>query len=214
MKKVAVILSGAGRFDGSEIHESVAALLAIDRAGATYHCFALDAAQAQVVDHFTQKPITDARNMLAESARIARDAISPFNDIDANAFDAAFYPGGFGAATSLCDFATEGAHCNVQADVLAFSQAMITAGKPQGFACIAPVMIPKMYPAGVKLTIGNDAKTAAAITAMGGQHIDCAVTDVITDKQYKVSSTPAYMLAQHISEVFDGVSKCVHAILA
>ena len=53
--KVGVCLSGCGVFDGSEIHEAVITLLALDRAGAEWRCMAPDTT-FEVVDHRTQKP--------------------------------------------------------------------------------------------------------------------------------------------------------------
>ena len=115
--KVAVVLSGCGFQDGSEIHEAVCTLLALDQQGASYQCFAPDMAQARVVNHLTGSEVHDARNVLVESARIARGAIQPLADFDASRFDALVMPGGFGAALNLSDFAQAGAHCSVQKDM-------------------------------------------------------------------------------------------------
>src|SRR5436305_14250267 len=74
--RVAVILSGCGVHDGSEIHEAVLTLLALDRAGAHVRCFAPDKEQAKVVNHVTKKPANEKRNDLVESARIAGGAVA------------------------------------------------------------------------------------------------------------------------------------------
>lgn len=212
-KPVAVVLSGCGVFDGSEIHESVCVLLALDRADVAYQCVAPNVSQAQVINHLSQQPVTEVRNALHEAARIARGDIKDIATVSAEDFSAAIYPGGFGAASTLSTFVEDGAGCEVQPDVLKFAQAMAGLGKPQGFICIAPAMISKIYGPDIQQTIGNDHDTAAMIGAMGGQHVDCGVRDVIIDERANVVSTPAYMLAERISEVADGVSELVTQVL-
>lgn len=214
MKKVAVILSGCGVFDGSEIHEAVSTLLALDLANAQYVCFAPNIAQSRTINHLTQEPKSETRNALEEAARIARGKIRPITEANSAEFDAAIYPGGHGAALTLCDFGTKGVDMIIQPDVLIFAQAMKKAKKPQGFICIAPVMISKIYGAGVLHTIGNDEATKHKIELMGGKHMDCIATNAIIDSHNKVVSTPAYMLANRISEVFLGVSELVKQVLA
>ncbi|AEY00257.1 isoprenoid biosynthesis protein with amidotransferase-like domain [Oceanimonas sp. GK1] len=213
MKKVAVILSGCGVYDGAEIHEAVLCLLHLDRHGARYQCFAPDQPQHHVIDHRTGQESDEQRNMLTEAARIARGDIQPLSALNASDFDALLLPGGFGVAKNLCNFAFEGAECEVDNEVLAACHAFAQARKPAGYCCIAPVLIPRIYPAGVKGTIGTDAATAEAFTAMGGEHIGCAVTDVVEDAHYKVISTPAYMLAQRITEADTGIGKLVKRLL-
>ncbi len=214
MKKVAVILSGCGYLDGSEIHESICALLAIEQAGASYACFAPEMNQRNVVNHLTGDDMNETRLVLVESARIARGDIKPVGQANVEDFDAVVFPGGFGAALNLSDFAAQGSRCRVEPETLKFAQAMKAAGKPLGFICIAPAMIPVVCGAGVTLTIGNDKGTADAITAMGGKHENCSVDECVIDKANKVVSTPAYMLGPKVSDVFQGISKAVKAVLA
>lgn len=213
MKKVAVILSGCGRDDGSEIHESVLTLLALDEAGAEACCLAPDIAQHQVIDAYHNKVMTEQRNVLVESARIARGVIQPLETANHDDYDAAILPGGFGAALNLSDFATQGQACAVLPCLTQFIQALAKAGKPVGFICIAPALISKIYGPGVTHTIGTDIQTAEAITAMGGIHQICAVDACVIDKQHKVVSTPAYMLAHSIKEAAAGIKQLVTAVL-
>lgn len=214
MPRIALCLSGCGVFDGSEIHESVLTMLTLDRAGAEYQCFAPDRPQSKVVNHLTQadEP-NETRNCLKEAARIARGNIKPLNELKINEFDAAIFPGGYGAASNLCDFASAGKDNTVEEDVLAFAQAFSKANKPIGFICISPVLIPAVYRDNVQLTIGHDAQVAEALVAMGCTHNNANVDDVVIDEQHKVVTTPAYMLGQSISEVAQGIEKCVHAVL-
>lgn len=214
MKKVAVILSGCGVFDGAEIHESVLTLLALAKSGAQVKCFAPDIPQLHVVNHLSGEVVeSETRNVLVESARIARGEIKSLAELDTSEFDAVVLPGGFGAAKNLCDFALKGADSKLHPLVLEKCQGFAKSGKPAGYACIAPAMMAEVYGQGVNLTIGNDQDTAAALSHMGANHIDCPVNDVVIDEQNKVVSTPAYMLAQSIIEAEQSINKMVEAVL-
>ncbi|WP_426233750.1 isoprenoid biosynthesis glyoxalase ElbB [Pseudomonas sp. TWP3-2] len=212
-KKVAVILSGSGVYDGAEIHESVITLLRLDQRGAQVQCFAPNIAQLHVINHLTGEQMPESRNVLVESARIARGNVKDIREANAEDFDALIVPGGFGAAKNLSNFAVEGAGCSVQPDVLALAEAFAEAGKPVGLICISPALAAKIYGPGVICTIGNDADTAAAMNKMGATHEDCAVTEIIEDKARKLVTTPAYMLAQTISEAASGINKLVDRVL-
>ena len=212
-KKVAVILSGCGVYDGAEIHESVITLLRLDQRGAKVQCFAPDIAQLHVINHLTGEQMPETRNVLVESARIARGEIKDVREARVEDFDALIVPGGFGAAKNLSSFATKGAACSVQADVLSLAEAFAQACKPIGLMCISPAIAAKIYGPGVICTIGTDADTAAAVTKMGGTHEDCEVSEIVEDKARKLVSTPAYMLAKSISEAAAGINKMVDRVL-
>ncbi|HAY95097.1 isoprenoid biosynthesis glyoxalase ElbB [Shewanella sp.] len=214
MKKVAVLLSGCGVFDGTEIHESVLTLLCLSRSGAHYQCFAPDIKQMHVVDHFTgEVDAAASRNVLVESARIARGEVKATTELDIAEFDALIIPGGFGAAKNLCNFATNGSECEVEPLVTDFINEFILAKKPVGFICIAPMMIPRLYPHGVKGTIGNDSDTVAAFNLMGGEHQVATVHEIVVDEANRIVSTPAYMLAGNIAEAHSGIEKLVVKLL-
>lgn len=216
MKRVAVILSGCGVYDGAEIHEATATLLALDRAGADVTIAAPAGPQMHVVDHLRGEPVAgESRDMLVEAARIARGNIKALADLDAADFDAVILPGGFGAAKNLCTFATEGAACSVNPDVERFLRAMHAGGKVIGAICIAPALVARVFggEAPVKVTIGTDPATAAEIRKTGAEHVDAAVDEVVVDAEQRIVTTPAYMLAGRIGEVFDGVAKLVDKVL-
>lgn len=213
MARIAVILSGCGVFDGAEIHESVLTMLALEENGASYQCFAPDVEQHHVINHLTGEETEETRNVLVESARIARGKIKPVAELRAADFDGLIFPGGYGAAKNLCDFAIKGSECQVEATTLAAAKDFAAAKKPIGFICIAPAMIPRIFSEKTELTIGNDADTAASIEAMGGRHINCPVTQFVVDKERKVVTTPAYMLAGNISEAASGIRKLVAKVI-
>jgi enhancing lycopene biosynthesis protein 2 len=215
MAKVAVVLAGCGVYDGSEINEAVLTLLCLEQQGASYQCFAPDIEQMHVVNHLTGEPVPgESRNVLVEAARIARGNIKPLTELVATDFDALVVPGGFGAAKNLCDFAVAGSDMSVQQDFLSVAQSFHQAGKAIGLICIAPVMAAAICGEGTRCTIGNDAETAAAIVAMGGEHLDCPVTEARVDAQRKMVTTPAYMLAGSVSEAYAGIGDCVREVLA
>ena len=211
-KKVAVILSGCGVYDGAEIHESVLALLALDRQGAEYQCFAPDIAQHHVINHLTGDEMPESRNVLVEAARIARGNIKPLSEFDMAAFDALLLPGGFGAAKNLSSLAFDGPGCTVNADVANTVSAMADAGKPIGALCIAPAVLAKIL-TGAKVTIGSDAGTIGAIEAMGGMHQETTHAEVVVDEQRKLVTSPCYMLDASISQIADGADNTVKALL-
>ncbi|MCB1184944.1 isoprenoid biosynthesis glyoxalase ElbB [bacterium] len=217
MAKVAVILSGCGVFDGAEIHEACAALLALDRAGAEVQVAAPTGPQMHVVDHLAGQPAAgESRDILVESARLARGQAVPLVDLDPAACDAVLLPGGFGAAKNLCTFAVDGADCTVHPQVEAFLRAAHAAGRPIGAMCIAPVVLarvfgPDLHP---RLTIGTDPATAEQVNRTGAEHVDCPVDGVVVDERHRFISTPAYMLADSIGEVFDGAETFVRGLLA
>jgi enhancing lycopene biosynthesis protein 2 len=212
-KKVAVILSGCGVYDGAEIHESVITLLRLDQRGAQVQCFAPNIAQMHVINHLTGEQMPESRKVLVESARIARGEVKDISEARAEDFDALIVPGGFGAAKNLSDFAVEGSECTVNPQVLALAEAFAEACKPVGLMCISPALAAKIYGPGVVCTIGNDADTAAAVTKMGGTHEECDVHDIVEDTQRKLVTTPAYMVAKSISEAAGGIYKLVDRVL-
>jgi enhancing lycopene biosynthesis protein 2 len=215
MTKVAVVLAGCGVYDGAEINEAVLTLLCLEQQGASYQCFAPDMEQMHVINHLTGEPAEgESRNVLVEAARIARGNIKPLTAADAADFDALLVPGGFGAAKNLSDFAVAGAEMAIQPDFLQLGRAFHAAGKPIGLICIAPVMAAAITGEGTRCTIGNDADTAAAINAMGGEHLECPVSEARVDAQHKMVTTPAYMLAGSVSEAYSGIGECVKEVLA
>ncbi|HDL7825792.1 TPA: isoprenoid biosynthesis glyoxalase ElbB [Yersinia enterocolitica] len=213
MKTVGVVLSGCGVLDGTEIHESVLTILALDRAGARIAFFAPDKPQLHVINHLSGEKSTEQRNVLVESARIARSLIKPLSVANSEDLDALIVPGGFGAAKNLSDFAIKGSECAIDPDLVKLTQSMHKANKPIGFMCISPVMLPKLLGKPVRLTIGNDPDTIEAVEIMGGEHIICPADDVVVDAENKVVTTPAYMLAASISEAAKGIDKLVAKVL-
>ena len=213
-KKIAVILCGCGRFDGSEIHESVLTLLSIIQNNSTYQCFSLDLNQDHVTNHLTDETVSgETRNMLVESARIARGNVKKLEMLNVAEFDALILPGGNGAAYNLFDLALKGKDFTVNPQIKQACLEFTRQNKPIGFICIAPAMIPGVYTESIELTIGNDTGTAELLTILGAKHFECTVDEIHVDKKYKIVSTPAYMLAQDINQAYSGIKKLVDKVI-
>lgn len=221
MPNIAVVLSGCGRADGSEIHEAVSCLIHLARLGAAYRCFAPDAPQTDVVNHLTGEPVPgEKRNQLVEAARIARGEIAPLSTLDPAAFDAVVFPGGFGAAKNLCTFAKDGENCTVIPDVERVVKGFHAAGKPVAMCCIAPVIAAKVLGRnaggpGCTVTIGDDQGTAAAISKMGSSNTVEPVTAAAVDPANRLATTPAYMYGSASPwEVYQGIGRMIEETLA
>ena len=214
MAKVGVVLSGCGVYDGTEITEAVAILVALDKRGAGIVCLAPNAPQSGVTNHLTGKPDAHPRNVMEESARIARGKVRDVAGARAADLDAVVFPGGFGAAKNLSDFATKGPDCTVHPEVRRLVGEMHAAGKPVGLACIAPVLAAKILGThSPRLTIGTDKGTADAIDAMGGRHVDTDPTGVCVDEKNRLVTTPCYMNDVGPWVVFQGAERMVEEVL-
>lgn len=212
--RVGVILSGCGYLDGSEIHEAVSILIALDRRGADVLCAAPNVDQADTVNHASRKPAAEKRNVLVESARIARSRIRDLAKLTESDLDAVILPGGFGAAKNLSDFAAKGAGCTVNPDVTRILKEMHLARKPIGLACIAPVLAAKVLGGSAPaLTIGTDRQVAAEIEKMGGKHHDVGPAEVLVDARNLLVTTPCYMNDVGPWVVFQGAERLVEEVL-
>ena len=211
-KKIAVILSGNGVFDGAEIHEATMTLYAIAKNGGEYEIFAPDIEQHHVINHITGEEMDETRNVLIESARIARGNIKPLNEFDKEDFDAIVFPGGFGVAKNLCSFAFENVDCIVNPEVEKVIKEMAAAKKPIGALCISPVLIARVL-GNITVTIGQDTGTAESIERLGATHKNTGHGEVIIDEANKIVTTPCYMLDANITQIAEGADAVIKAIL-
>ena len=211
-KKIAVILSGCGHQDGAEIHEATLTLWAIHKHGADYQCFAPDIKQHHVLNHITGQEMAEQRNVLIESARIARGNILDLAGFNADTVDGLIIPGGFGAAKNLCTYAFDGPDCSVNKDVEMAVKTMHAEGKPIGALCIAPVILARLL-GNVKLTIGQDETTAENLTRMGSRHTTALQGEITVDTDNKLVTTPCYMLDSRVDQIGQGADNLVKALL-
>ena len=212
MKKIAVVLSGCGVYDGTEIHEAVMTLYAIEKNGAVYQCFAPDIDQAHVVNHILGEVVQQSRNVLEESARISRGKIRPLSEFAAKEYDALVFPGGFGAAKNLSDFAFSNINFTVIDEVSTAIQAMITAQKPVGAMCIAPVLLAAVLSDAV-VTVGSDEGTALAIEQAGAKHVKTRKGQVTIDQKHRVYTTACYMQDKTLVEIAASTDNLISTML-
>jgi len=212
MKKFAVLLSGCGVFDGAEIHEATLSLLAIVKQGGSYEIFAPDINQHHVINHITGEEMEETRNVLVESARIARGQIRNLKQFNPASFDGLLLPGGFGAAKNLSTWAFEGADSSVLPEVEEAITEMVALKKPVGALCISPVILAKVL-GKVHLTIGNDESTIDAMESLGAKHVYTTHGEVVVDPDFNLVTTPCYMLDATIDQIAVGASNLVDAML-
>ena len=222
--KAAVILSGSGVFDGSEIHESVFTLLALEENGVDYQCFAPNKSQYHVVNHLSGEPMEETRNVMVESARIARGKVKDLIDLSANEFDFLVIPGGFGAAKNLNQWAIAGPEGEldevVQKTVLDFVQT----GKPICGLCMGPTVIAQSL-ADEKyapiLTVGTTEEQSpydiAAISngmeTFGSRVEFKTIKEVAVDKELKIVSAPCYMMEASMVQVRANITQAIEATM-
>lgn len=215
MKKVAMILSGCGYLDGSEIRESVLTLLALDTANIEYQIFAPDEPLFHVIDHVSGEiNMTEQRNVLQEAARIARGEISLLHKLDANEFDGLILPGGFGVAKNLSTFAFKGAEARVHGTVAAILKVFHQSKKPIGAICISPALLAltfgHLHP---NITLGSHTNIAKEIEKTGAIHHVCQTSESVVDNQNLFVTTPAYMDDQAgLKDIYTGITSLVDAM--
>jgi enhancing lycopene biosynthesis protein 2 len=212
MKKFAIVLSGSGVYDGTEIHEAVTAMLAISRKGHSYQVFAPDIPQHHVINHITGEEMPEKRNVLIESARIARGNVKDLATFNPEEYDVLLFAGGFGAAKNLSDFAFNGENYSVNNQVANVIQSMHKAKKPIGAMCIAPMLIAGAVK-GAELTLGDANDAAKIAEKRGAKHNITTHGEVSVDKANKIATTPCYMLDATIAQVADGAGNLVEELL-
>jgi len=172
-----------------------------------------------VIDHTKGAEADETRNVLVESARVARGAISALSDLTVESADMLIIPGGFGAAKNLSNFAVAGPEMVVEKDVERVVKAFHAAGKPIGMCCIAPVIAAKTIP-GCEVTMGQEggagwphAEATGAVGALGGTHVAMDATGVHVDTANKLVTSPAYMADTGPGVVFDSVGGMITEVI-
>lgn len=213
MKKIAVVLSGCGFKDGAAITEAVSTLVSLSRLGAEYTVFAPNK-EFTATNHVSGEA-ADTRNILIEASRIARGEIHDLSQLKAEDFDGIAFPGGYGAALHLCNFAEKGANCDVLPDAARVIKEFHSQSKPICAICIAPALVAKVLGEhNVTVTIGNDEATAKEIEKTGAHHENCNVDDYVSDRESKVITTPAYMYGDaRPHQVYTGIEAAINELV-
>ena len=209
---IAVILSGCGNRDGSELQESLSLLLALDRRGWNVQCFA-PCGFFDVVSHTDGFETGEQRDILEEAARIARGNIRDLTEYEAEAFDALCLPGGMGAARNLSTYAFDGENMQVLPEVQNAIIETHSLNHPICAMCIAPMVLAAVLgPYDVRITLGGPCAAADVAKKLGADVMNCGPTEVCVDAANKVLTTPAYMVESRISNIFDGAENMVQAL--
>ncbi|MCX7768073.1 MAG: isoprenoid biosynthesis glyoxalase ElbB [Flavobacteriales bacterium] len=224
MKKVAVLLSGAGVYDGAEIHESVFLLWALDKRDVGYQVFAPDIWQHHVVNHLTGEEMPERRNVLVESARISRGQSKNLAEYRAADYDGLALPGGFGVAKNLTKWAFQGPDGEIHPEVKRAIAETIQAEKPVLGLCMGPAAIAKaLEGSGVhaELTVGSTAAAspydiagvAAGLEKTGARPVMRTINEIAVDETHKIVTAPCYMMEARISEVAANIDQAVEAFV-
>lgn len=224
MKKIGVLLHGSGVFDGSEIHESVFTLLAIAEAGAEAVCFAPNVNQHHVLNHTTGEEMPETRNVLVESARIARGNIKDIADIQVSELDGLVMPGGFGTAKNITKWAFEGPNGPILESVKNLIVELVAQGKPIAGLCMSPTTIAKAlegtaYHAHLTVGTPNEASLyeiaaiSAGMESIGQVAAMASVREIVVDEKLKIVTAPCYMMEANIVEVRDNIKQAVDALI-
>ena len=224
MKNIGVLLSGSGVFDGSEIHEAVLTLLAIDESGNNAVCIAPDKNQYHVINHLTGEPMNESRNVLVESARIARGAVMNIKELPIEKLDALIITGGFGAAKNLSEWAFKGPEAEVDSDVKNLILEFHKKSKPILSLCVSPVILAKVFSEkNIKTTLSFGNANAdsdydiqafhQAIEGLGAKVENTDLKSISIDKENKIITAPCYMLKARISEIRNNISLGVNELI-
>lgn len=211
MVKIAVILSGCGHMDGSEIRESILTFLALEHNNIDYTIFAPDITQTEVYNHYAgQLMQNETRNVLVEAARIARGKISKFSELNSKDFSAIIMPGGYGVGKNLSTIADGGMEVlmKLKEIIIEFYESK----KPIGGICLAPAVIALSLKDKVRptLTLGdyND-----LLEKFGADQKVAKVDEIVVDEKNKIVTTPAYMMPNpKLPDVESGIEKLVKKI--
>lgn len=220
MKKIGVLLSGCGVYDGAEIHESVFTMLAIQEAGAEYICISVNKPQHHVVNHLTGEEMKESRNMMIEAARIARGNVKDITEVDPADIDALVIPGGFGSAKNFTSWAFEGPEGMVLPEVKLLVVNMINIGKPVCALCVSPVVVSKALEDSdihATMTLGTTEESSPydiqrfsdGIKQTGVEPVFKTVKEVQVDTVNRIVSAPCYMMDANMIEVRNNIKSAI-----
>lgn len=212
MTKVAVVISGCGSLDGAEIFETVFTLLALDKNNADVKIFAPSKNQHYVINHLTGEEMSEERNILVESARIARGKIQSLSKLYVKDFDALILPGGSGAAINLSDLVLKNEHGKVIKELKEIIVQFYKLSKPIGAICISPAILALALKehAKIKITLGKENEL---INKVGAKEETCYAYDIVVDESNKLVTTPAFMLDAPLTQIHKGISNLVAKII-
>lgn len=213
MKKYCVLLSGCGHRDGSEIYEATFSLLALSSQGIEYDIFAPNRQQYDTIDHLSGAEIEPKRNILLESARIARGDIRPLEDCQADDYAALILPGGYGALKNFTNFPAEDGKWQVKDDIKKVILSFHNSQKPIGAICIFPSILAILFKdKQIQITTGLNPESKKLIDFTKAKVHLIDSDDLVIDEENLIYSTPAFMNDASLDKVFIGIQKLISEI--
>lgn len=221
--KIAVLLHGNGVYDGTEIQEAVLCLLHLNQLGMEYQCVAPNVFQHHVINHLNGDEMPDARNVLVESARIARGNCLDLAQANPNDYHALVMPGGFGTAKNITQWALEGPKGTIHQPTANFIRSFVEAHKPIAALCMSPTTLAKALEGTAYhplLSVGTAAKPSPydiqaisdGMQETGAHTTMKAVDEIAIDEQLKIISAPCYMMEASIGEVSNNILQALQAL--
>lgn len=222
--KYAVLLHGCGVYDGTEIHEAVCTLLAIAQAGHEYQCIAPDVAQYHVIDHTTGNEMKESRNVLVESARIARGDVKRVDEINVADYAGLVMPGGFGTAKNITTWAFNGPAGEIEPKTRKLILGFAEARKPIAALCMSPTTLAKAFEGTqfmAHLTVGSTAEPSPydigaiseGMESIGAVAEMKTVREIAVDEELKIITAPCYMMEANIVEVYENTRQAIAELI-
>lgn len=214
--KVAVLLSGCGIGDGSQIEEVILTYLALDKYQVDYICVAPDKNQLHTFNHFTESiEENDVRNILIESSRIGRGKISPLSSINYDEIDALIIPGGQGVFKNLSNYIETKELFNVDSEVESIIKLFHSSQKPIGAICGAILIVGKSLSNErdkIKLSTSKNS-FVKALELSNVALINIKASESCLDQVNKIVSTPAFIGTQNLFEMMLGIDDMVKKLI-
>jgi enhancing lycopene biosynthesis protein 2 len=217
MSDIALILSGCGAYDGSDICEVVLISYQVEKRGQRPVFFAPDVPQREVIDHLNQASLPQKRNVLSESARLALGQIRDVTALSGRDVDALILPGGNGAIKNLSDSLGNEEYMKLNPDLRGILREVYRRKKPIGACGLASLLVASalrdILETPLTLTAGKDPKLIKQIEQLGAVHAISRGTEAVVDSEHRIVSTPASLLKLKAVEMAQATENLVSGVL-
>jgi enhancing lycopene biosynthesis protein 2 len=219
MNDFAVILSGCGILDGSDVWEVVLLSHYLSIKGKSPVFYAPDEMQKEVVDHLTQVPTDERRNVLKESARMARGEIRELKSLSGKDIDGIILPGGYGTIRNLADYLGEpkNGYLKPSSDLQRIIREIFRRKKPIGACGLAGLLVASalrdILDTPLTLTIGKDPELIRQMEGMGALHVLSKGREVVMDSEHKLVTTPASLLKLELNQMALSIENMINGII-
>ncbi len=219
MGNFALVLSGCGGDDGSDVWEAVLLSYFLSKKGVHPVFFAPDWDQKEVVDHLTKTVSPDKRNVLKESARIAGEEIKDIRLLSGRDVDALILAGGAGVIKNLSDLVGEpkNDYLKPKPELQRIIREVYRRKKPIGACGIAALLVASalrgILETPLTLTIGKDPELIRQVEGMGALNVLSREAEVVIDSEHKLVTTPANLLRLKLTDVALGLENLISGVI-